>query len=77
MKIEVNQYEPDVSLTLLVTTDLAEGRYAVRVNGVEHKQFDSLKGDVDISGKSGVLTIEAFFGPMTNSPRANQPARNP
>ncbi|MEI8041276.1 MAG: Gfo/Idh/MocA family oxidoreductase [Verrucomicrobiota bacterium] len=25
----------------------------------------------------GALTIEAFFGPMTNSPRANQPTRNP
>jgi hypothetical protein len=50
---------------------------SVRVNGVAHTAFDPVKGDVDISGKSGVLTIEAFFGPMTNSQRANQPAHNP
>jgi len=38
---------------------------SVRVNGVEHKQFDPVRGDVDVSGKSGPLTIEALYAPPT------------
>jgi len=34
---------------------------SVRVNGVEHTAFDPVRGDVDITGRSGALTIEAFF----------------
>ena len=41
---------------------------SVRVNGVEHNRFDPIKGDVDVSGKSGALTIEAFFEPKTRNP---------
>jgi hypothetical protein len=37
MKIEVDQERPGVGLARLVTTDLAEGRYAVRVIGVGHR----------------------------------------
>jgi hypothetical protein len=38
---------------------------SVRVNGVEHKQFDPIKGDVDISGRNGAVRIEASFGSAT------------
>jgi len=46
---------------------------SVRVNGVEHKAFDPVKGDVDILGKSGAMKIEAFFGAPTNTKGSNQP----
>lgn len=32
-----------------------------RAIGVEHTAFDPLKGDVDISGQSGAVKMEAFF----------------
>jgi hypothetical protein len=38
---------------------------SVRVNGVEHTQFDPVNGDVDVSGMSGALTIEAFYAPAS------------
>lgn len=34
---------------------------SVRINGVEHAAFDPVKGDVDISGKSGPVKIEAVY----------------
>jgi hypothetical protein len=34
---------------------------SVRVNGLEHTAFDPVKGDVDISGKHGLLKIEAIY----------------
>ncbi len=72
MKIEVHQYKPDAGLTVLVTTDLAEGRYAVRVNGVAHQQFDPGTGDVDIPGKHRVLIIEAFLSRRQIQQQTNQ-----
>ena len=40
---------------------------SVRVNGAVHEKFDPLKGDVDISGQSGALVIEASFAPASSS----------
>jgi hypothetical protein len=42
---------------------------SVRVNGAEHSHFDPLKGDVDVSGKSGALTIEALYAPPSTVKR--------
>jgi hypothetical protein len=50
---------------------------SVRVNGVEHKRFDPIKGDVDVSGKSGAMTIEAFYESRTNSAKPDHPIHNP
>ncbi len=53
---------------------------SVRVNGVEHKAnlpaFDPVKGDVDISGKSGALTIEALYAPPSPVKRPKQSSDN-
>jgi hypothetical protein len=50
---------------------------SVRVNGVAHTAFDPIKGDVDIAGKNGALTIEAFFELKKDSATTTQPTRNP
>ena len=49
---------------------------SVRVNGVEHTAFDPVKGDVDISGKSGALTIEALYAPPSPVKRPEQSSDN-
>jgi hypothetical protein len=45
---------------------------SVRVNGVEHQQFDPVRGDVDVSGKSGALTIEALYAPPSPAQELKQ-----
>ncbi len=40
------------------------------------KRFDPLKGDVDISGKSDALVIEAFFAPASPTQRPGQSPNN-
>jgi hypothetical protein len=45
---------------------------SVRVNGLEHIQFDPVKGDVDVSGKIGVLKIEALYAPLPPLKRPQQ-----
>ena len=40
---------------------------STRLNGVEYGKFDALKGDVDLSGRSGALTIEVLYSPTANS----------
>ena len=49
---------------------------SVLVNGVEHKQFDPVRGDVDVSGKRGALTIEALYAPPTAGNRPKQSSDN-
>jgi len=49
---------------------------SVRVNGEEHTAFDPVKGDVDVSGKSGALTIEALYAPPSPIKRPKPPSDN-
>jgi hypothetical protein len=62
----------DLALTTTPARTLVRFRHpqkkpiqSVRVNGVEHTAFDPVKGDVDISGNSGVVRVDAFFGNAT------------
>lgn len=38
-------------------------------DGEEHTAFDPIKGDVDIAGRRGVLTIEVFYSSGSTSQR--------
>ncbi len=49
---------------------------SVRVNGVEHTAFDPVKGDVDVSGKTGALTIVAIFAPSLSDQGPKVPSNN-